>query len=253
MADSTILRNEMIGWLTRNTPIQVDLEKRLSGPRASTGDSSSIPQIQVPPPPGSKLVPPPPPPPPKSSSSQPDTPTSISAGLQSPRLSYIPVSPIDAALFRDNTDRRFNGGGGEGGGAGGDAAAAAAAAASGLGIGVAVARSVSSRSARSVKNNNKSSNDRRISTSNHQKQQEKQEQEPVSPIDDDDDDEDSMEEDADSKRLSFVSAPSVIDGDPDLVSPLSQEFNHRHGSEEIPVSPVSVSPAESRRGSVTDR
>lgn len=243
MADSTILRNEMIGWLTRNTPIQVDLEKRLSGPRASTGDSSSIPQIQVPPPP---------PPPPKSSSSQPDTPTSISAGLQSPRLSYIPVSPIDAALFRDNTDRRFNGGGGEGSGAGGDAAAAAAAAASGLGIGVAVARSVSSRSARSVKNN-KSSNDRRISTSNHQKQQEKQEQEPVSPIDDDDDDEDSMEEDADSKRLSFVSAPSVIDGDPDLVSPLSQEFNHRHGSEEIPVSPVSVSPAESRRGSVTDR
>lgn len=230
----------------------MDLEKRLSDPRASTGNNSNnTPQIQVPPPPGSKLAPLPLPPPSKSSPSQPQlhTPTSISAGLQSPRLSYIPVSPIDAA-FRDDIDKRFNGGGG---GGGGDAAAAAAAAASGLGIGIGVARSLSSRS---VKNGNGSNNDRTISSFDHQLREE----DPVSPIDDDDDDDehddDADEENADSKRVSFVSAPSVAgdhDGDPDLVSPLSPNTNRRSGTEEVPVSPVTVSPVESRRGSVTDR
>ncbi len=256
----------------------MDLEKRLSNPRAlagagsvatsgSSGGSSNVPQLQLPlPPPGSRLAPPRSP---RSSSSQPHTPTSLSAGLQSPRLSYVPVSPIDAA-FRfgaddddadDNDDGRERtwhgyGGNNNNNGDGSDNAdAAAAAAAGGLTIGLAIGRTPSSRSARTGprtsvvynannNNNNGNGNGKHVNSG-------RQEDDPVSPIDPDEEEDD----DTDSKRLSFVSAPSVAGdgpGDADLVSPVSPD-DHEPGSGDRAVSPITVSSVESRRVSWTDR
>ncbi|KAK7748428.1 hypothetical protein SLS62_008584 [Diatrype stigma] len=270
----------------------VDLESRLSDPRTSTDTgtgtgNAKVPQLQLSPLAGSKLAssplssssssPPPPPPPPKSpyaaiapasaSTSQPQTPTSISAGLQSPRLNYVPVSPIDAAF-----DKRFDGGGSSKGGGSGSGSGSGSGV-GGLGIGVAISRSLSSRSARSIGDVTGTSTSRRTSTpasyNRHQQQQQQQQQQdqadPVSPIDDEDEDEVTIgegegergeDDDADSKRLSFVSAPSIAGdgGDDDLVSPISPEFDRRPGAggpaDERAVSPATVSPVESRRGSL---
>ncbi|RYP78536.1 hypothetical protein DL771_000489 [Monosporascus sp. 5C6A] len=211
----------------------VDLEERLSDPRNSIG---SAPQMQLPPPPVSRLAPlPPPPKPPRTpSSSQPHTPASISAGLQSPRLSYVPVSPIDAA-FRDDaematttTTTRPE----DFGRSGGDAATGPAA------VGVAIGRSPSTRPARA-------SLSRGVVSIPQQHQQ--QHHEPVSPMGTDD-----GEDTGGSKRLSFMSIPSIRgDGALDLVSPVSPE--DRLLSSDGGVSPATVSPLESRRGSLVDR
>ncbi|RYP05811.1 hypothetical protein DL765_009726 [Monosporascus sp. GIB2] len=209
----------------------VDLEKRLSDPRNNIG---SAPQIQPPPPPpGSRPAPLPPPPktPRTPSSSQPHTPTSISAGLQSPRLSYVPVSPIDAA-FRDEAEagtttrpEDFERGGS-------DAATGLAA------VGGAIGRSPSTRSARA-------SPSRGVLSIPQQHPQ--QHHESVSPMGTDDGD-----EAGDPKRLSFVSIPSVPgDGESSLVSPVGPE--DRLLSSDGGVSPATVSPIESRRGSLVDR
>ncbi|RYO90942.1 hypothetical protein DL764_008352 [Monosporascus ibericus] len=213
----------------------VNLEERLSDPRNSIG---SAPQIQLPPPPpGPRLAPLPPPP--KSqrtpSSSQPHTPTSISAGLQSPRLSYVPVSPIDAA-FRDDAEATTTARPEDFEGSGSGAATGLAA------VGVAIGRGPSTRSARASLSRGVVSIPQQ-----HQQKHQHQHHEPVSPMGTDDGD-----DAGGSKRLSFVSIPSVRgDGDPDLVSPVSPE--DRLLSSDGGVSPATVSPIESRRGSLVDR
>ncbi|KAI1761185.1 hypothetical protein GGR53DRAFT_39296 [Hypoxylon sp. FL1150] len=106
-------------------PIDADLKKRLSDSRlgaripdsgvgigrsSSSGQAARVPilQLPTPPPPGTKPAPLPlPPRSPRSPriSGGSGTPTSATAALQSPRLSYVPVSPIEAVAFGDNADK----------------------------------------------------------------------------------------------------------------------------------------------------
>ena len=233
---------------------------------------SHVPQLQISPPlpPGSRLAPPPPPPrsPRSSSSSQPHTPNSVSAGLQSPRLSFIPVSPIDAAFaYRTGNDdfedpgegaRNVRGsknysGAGTGTGVGSRSEDAALAAST---IGLAIGRAPSARSARGVGTSRYVSGSGAASVATQPPQHD-----PVSPIDDGDDDVDADGVSVtDSKRVSFVSAPSVTGdghGDDAMVSPITPRHPHARPPSPIDpdgaVSPATVSPVESRRGSVSER
>ena len=233
--------------------------------RSSLG--SYVPQLAIspPPPPGSRLAPPAPPPRSlrSSSSSQPITPTSTSAGLQSPRLSFIPVSPIDAAFaYRTGNDdfedpgegaRSMHGskrssGTGTGISSRNDDAALTAST-----IGLAIGRAPSTRSARGQGTSRYVSGTAATQSPPHN---------PVSPIEDEDDDidADGDGDDADSKRVSFVSAPSVAGdgpGDDAMVSPITPKRpNIRPPSPDDvddTVSPATVSPVESRRGSLSER
>lgn len=110
-------------------PIDADLKKRLSDSRLGArmpdsgvdvgigrssssgggGQAARVPilQLPTPPPPGTKPAPLPlPPRSPRGSSG--GTPTSTTAALQSPRLSYVPVSPIEAVAFGGNADKRVS-------------------------------------------------------------------------------------------------------------------------------------------------
>lgn len=197
-------------------PIDADLKKRLSdsrlGARIQDGGGSSggvgiggdnrqqvqphqtmrvpILQLPTPPPPGTKPAKPLPLAPPRSGSDPGGTtPTSATAALQSPRLSYVPVSPIEAVAF---------GGGGSGRGAD---------------------RHVS-RALDQINGDNVTAIQRPGSAV-------QQTAEPVSPIESDGDGNGEGGEgdiDEDVQRLSYVSAPSAPgEADRDLVSPVSAD------------------------------
>ncbi|KAI1498839.1 hypothetical protein F5X99DRAFT_420320 [Biscogniauxia marginata] len=243
----------------------VDLEKRLSldtlgadrpaalaPPPQQARQEPQQPHVPIlkvptpPPPPGTRLAPPPPPPPPKSprhsSSVNPRTPTSVGASLQSPRVSYVPVSPIEAAFgdemdrrrtwLEDNAESRFTG-------------TAAAASNTRKSHGSGITPPVLSLQGL----NNISSTD---FARDNRTDRDPDPVSPVSPLDDDDDDNDG--DDDDTKRLSFVSVPSAPgEGDreaDDLVSPISP--NDRSNLDGR-VSPATVSPLESRQGSIVGR
>ncbi|XXG94808.1 hypothetical protein Hte_001066 [Hypoxylon texense] len=162
-------------------------------------------QLPTPPPPGTKPAKPLPLPltPRRSGSGSGSTPTSATAALQSPRLSYVPVSPIEAVAFGgSSTDRGVNRpvsraldpiNGDHNTTT--DAAAAAAATAAATAAGP---RSTVQQTA-----------------------------EPVSPIESDADgnpEGGQGEIDEDAQRLSYVSAPSAPgEADRDLVSPVSPD------------------------------
>ncbi|KAK8088135.1 hypothetical protein PG997_003096 [Apiospora hydei] len=246
----------------------VDLEKRLSDPRRG-----SAPQLQIPVFPATRLSPAPPPKSPiggggASSSQQqqqyiPPAPAPSSPGgmLQSPRLSFAPpASPIDAA-FNIEVAKRVSII---------DGAAASA---------VSVGPTNSSSSTTNNRNSHippRPSNTIRTSTkpaprNSVYQQQQQQQQAPddgsVSPIE-----QSPVEGGSDGggsignpKRLSLVSAPSVRDsrfvvgaaGD-ELVSPVSPDDDEEGrgggerggGMDSGRVSPVTVSPMESRRSSL---
>ncbi|KAI1382348.1 hypothetical protein F4677DRAFT_458494 [Hypoxylon crocopeplum] len=103
-------------------PVDPDLRKRLSDSRlgasiphgslAAVGkEQPRVPILPPPPPPGTKLAKRPPPLLPKSMRN-PDspvrTPSSATAMLQSPRLSYVPVSPIEGVAFSDGAQKRVS-------------------------------------------------------------------------------------------------------------------------------------------------
>ncbi|KAI0842266.1 hypothetical protein F5Y06DRAFT_307036 [Hypoxylon sp. FL0890] len=188
-------------------PIDANLKKRLSDSRlgarglalgsSSSGNNEKPPRVPVLhlPPPGTRR------PPPKSPNSSGSTPTSAEAGLRSPKVDWVPVSPILGVAFgeggkdRDGEGKRRSvGRGGDGLGGPGDGAV-------GMDMGA----------------------------------------DPVSPIESD---EEGVEEDM--QRLSYVSAPSGYNAGDDLVSPVSPREVESDGEDEN----VTVSPLESRRGSV---
>ncbi|KAI0012174.1 hypothetical protein F4779DRAFT_105301 [Xylariaceae sp. FL0662B] len=196
--------------------------------------------VPTPAPPRTGLAPPPPKS--SSSSSSPHTPTSATALVQSPRLSYVPVSPIDIAFGSEADGRRGSrlwvdtssavstrshdhipGIAGSGASTTSfSTAATATAAAAGAGAGV-MASADGSTSPEVA--------------------------EPVSPIDDD-------EQEEDAQRFSLISAPSAP-GERDhehdqLVSPVSPTIDDDDGvsSEDDSDSPATVSPLDSRRGSL---
>ncbi|KAH9908940.1 hypothetical protein F4778DRAFT_205130 [Xylariomycetidae sp. FL2044] len=183
------------------------------------------------------------------------------AGLQSPRLSYVPVSPIDAA-FRDEVDRRV--GRLERDERTGQLATTTVAR-GGLG-----AEEVSDDDEEGEKRGRGSGRGRRRSSivdfgtpfatpvgtglgSAAAAAAGRESPEPVSPVSPlEREEEEEEEHESGTQRLSFVSAPSAPgEGDQeldDLVSPVSPE---RAGSGlDGRVSPESVSPLESRRGSL---
>ena len=217
-------------------------------------------QISPPPPPGSRLAPPPPPRSPRSSlSSQPHTPNSISAGLQSPRLSYVPLSPMDDA-FTHRTDygedvntverARSPDANNSARIAGTTTSRDDDAARTASAIGLAIGRAPSTRSIRGAgMSRYVSGSGTAAATATPMSQQD-----PVSPIEDED--ENVNDDDADSKRVSFISAPSVTSdapGDDALVSPVTPKHHYNRPpspDDDGAVSPATVSPVESRRGSV---
>ncbi|KAI1107906.1 hypothetical protein F4804DRAFT_4296 [Jackrogersella minutella] len=172
-------------------PVDANLKKRLSDSRlgargpALAGEAPRVPSLRLPPP-GSRPAPL-------------TTPRS-GAGLQSPRLDYVPVSPIEGVAFGDGGGRSIDGLGFHG-----DSAAAAA-----------------------------TTHDGNV--------------EPVSPIDSDG----GEDEEADLQRLSYVSAPSAHLERDGIVSPVGPHVvvERVEEEEERAGSPVTVSPLESRRGSV---
>ncbi|KAI0176434.1 hypothetical protein GGR52DRAFT_571396 [Hypoxylon sp. FL1284] len=139
--------------------------------------------------------------------------------LQSPRLSYVPVSPIEAVAFGTDVSRALDQVGR------GDGTSATAAATS----------------------------MKRFQSAAHRQQQQQQQQqkrqtaEPVSPIDSDRDGSDGGYVDEDARRVSYVSAPSPP-GDRELVSPVSADMVGIDGEGGIPgpVSPLSRSRPRSR-------
>jgi hypothetical protein len=241
----------------------MDLEKRLSlhdlppqpQPQPQAQNRVPILQVPTPPPSGTRLAPPPPP---KRKSktlrmSTGGSPTSASgpttAALQSPRLSYIPAPPIDAA-FGDELEKGLS-----------SVAApttrtknSQTAASSSTSPLLAAGSSSLETLDQTLDNNNIGATRKRLT--NHsifvdtswRSSSPADDEEPVSPVS-------PLSEDGDApvnQRISLVSessAPGDIDrgGLDDLVSPISPEDGH--GDAESAVSPVSVSPLESRRSS----
>ncbi|KAI0600137.1 hypothetical protein F4775DRAFT_599637 [Biscogniauxia sp. FL1348] len=245
----------------------VDLEKRLSR-NTPSGDQTgaprppsqqihrepqSLPMLKVPtPPPGSRLAPPPPPPksPRTSSASSPRTPTSTGAMVQSPRLSFVPVSPIEVAFDEEMDQRKswFDDSSSTGtpvatssgirdsysGGGGGLTAPRAPT----PGAPILSLQGLSNTSATDFAVDRATDRD-----------PDPEPVSPVSPLDVDDDG-----NDIGTRRLSFISVPSVPgDGDrevDDLVSPISPNDPR---SADGRASPETVSPLESRQGSLRGR
>ncbi|KAL7629187.1 hypothetical protein AAE478_000707 [Parahypoxylon ruwenzoriense] len=213
-------------------PVDIDTVKRLSGNvgrvKSKALESEEQPQLQpqhvpilqvpAPPPPGTRPAPLPLPKTPRNSSSTNSTPTSATAMLRSPRVDYVPVSPIEAVAFSDDVERRVSrlfdptlvrnemdrNDPGVGARAEGDATIARRP----LSIGP----------------------------------------EPVSPMEEDDEE---VEEDV--QRLSCVSVPTAPgDGRRDvdeIVSPVSPEEPETGRGEDDRESPATISPLESRRES----
>ena len=253
----------------------VDLERRLSEPRVGGGGTNQVPvpvpvpQLQIPAVPATRLAPAPPPKSPigASPSQLPQQqqlqeqlqkpPPSPKGGLllQSPRLSFAPpASPIDAA-FNAEVDQRVRGIDGAG-----------AAAASAFTPAAVTDNSHSNRN--STANNNprrdssNSNNNIRVSTKPPPplRNSTYQDAGAVSPIED-------SPVAENPQRLSLVSAPShrnsrFIEAADDLVSPVSPEDDEDDedglggarkgggGGASGRVSPATVSPMESRRGSL---
>ncbi|KAI1810546.1 hypothetical protein GGS20DRAFT_589435 [Poronia punctata] len=209
-----------------------EMDKRFSLRETSTEPQNNVPILGVPSPrpPGTRLAPPPPPPlkrkkvPNPSTTTDPSksprpvskggSPTSIITGLglqmQSPRLSYVPVSPIDGAL---NVP---------------------------VPVPVPVSSTPSSSSLGSVIPYHHPDPDSPVS--------------PVSPLDDDDDDEEDV---TPRQRISLVSAASGGGEGQEkqlenLVSPISpgERGSSSLGGHVSPLSDVTVSPPDSRRGSL---
>ncbi|KAI1488088.1 hypothetical protein F5X96DRAFT_680760 [Biscogniauxia mediterranea] len=250
----------------------VDLEKR-SSRNTSGGDQpgtlrplsqqiqrgpeqQGVPILQVPTPPsGSRLAPPPPPPksPRASSSSSPRTPTSTGGMLQSPRLSFVPVSPIEAAFdaemdrrqtwFDDSPETPVS----ATSGAAGNSSTRGSYGGSGLTAPRALTPVPPMLSLQGL--NNTSATDFAAVDSAAADREPVSPVSPVSPLDGDDDG-----DGIDMKRLSFVSVPSAPgEGDremDELVSPISP--NHP-GSADGRATPETVSPLESRQGSLRGR
>ncbi|OTA85654.1 hypothetical protein M434DRAFT_16088 [Hypoxylon sp. CO27-5] len=175
------------------------------GATAGNGRPLRVPVLRLPPP-GTKR------PPPKSPRSSGGTPTSAWAALQSPRLDWVPVSPILGVAFGD--------GGGNGNGKSvtwddeevgprRDDVAISTGTGAGTGTGTGAGA---------------------VNT----------EREPVSPIGSDEE----VEEDL--QRSSYVSAPSAYSALDGLVSPVSPHEVEGDGDD----GDVTVSPLESRRGSL---
>ncbi|KAI1866533.1 hypothetical protein JX265_007834 [Neoarthrinium moseri] len=193
-------------------PVPTDPEKRASPEPIRTGPT--VPTLQLPAVPATRVTPAPPPTSPStilaSEEISPSTPHAAPVMLQSPRLSYHPVSPIDAA-FSDEVEKRVSRL---------DGAAPPAP----------EAHSQPPSRARSLL----------------------PEAEEVSPIDED--------EHAVDNRLSLISVPSMHDRSPaldEIVSPVSLEEDDSDLAPQAPeesgtVSPVTVSPIESRRSSTKD-
>ncbi|KAK8139061.1 hypothetical protein PG984_002441 [Apiospora sp. TS-2023a] len=246
----------------------VDLERRLSEPRGPGGGTNAnqvqIPQLQIPTVPVTRLAPAPPPKSPISGGGggvspsqqrqqqQPPSPKGLL--LQSPHLSFAPpASPIDAA-FNAEVDRRVSVIDGA------TAASATPPAPSGATT-TAVASGNSSNRNSSINNNprRESSNNIRISTKPPPRNSTYQDPGTVSPIE-----HSPVSENQNPKRLSLVSAPSqrnsrFIEAADDLVSPVSPDDDDdddddtlvgKRGGDSGRVSPATVSPMESRRGSL---
>ncbi|KAI2629583.1 hypothetical protein GGR54DRAFT_268472 [Hypoxylon sp. NC1633] len=169
-----------------------------------------------PPPPGTRPAPPfPAPRPRKTSGGRTDySPTSMTALMQSPRLSHVPVSPIERVAFGDGAERR-------------------------------VSRLLGRLNAITVANAH--SNVNTDAGAGATTLASTAEPEPVSPIGSDEGGEGGVQ---DVQRLSYVSAPSVP-GERDLdlgdvVSPVSPRLVESDG--EDGEADVTVSPLESRRG-----
>ncbi|KAI3319982.1 hypothetical protein HD806DRAFT_524997 [Xylariaceae sp. AK1471] len=232
----------------------VDLEKRPGlhdllpqQPHPQIHAQNRVPILQVPTPPtlGTRLAPPPPKwklKPPQTSTG--GSPTSANgSALQSPRLSYIPVPPIDAA-FGEDVEKGLN-----------SVAAPAntginssqTAASSTSPLLAAVTSSLETLNANVATNKRLTDNGIFINTSRRSSGFDDDNGEPVSPVSPLDDDGDAPG----NQRISLVSAPSAL-GDTDrgefidLVSPISPVDV---GNVEGGVSPISVSPLESRRSS----
>ncbi|KAI8624675.1 hypothetical protein F5Y19DRAFT_490773 [Xylariaceae sp. FL1651] len=235
-----------------------NVEKRLSlhdfssqpQPHHQTQIRVPILQVPTPPPPGTRLAPPPPPPPPPKKkpvsprTSMGSSPTSASSpALQSPRLTYVPAPPIDAA-FGEEVEKRL----------------------SGVGVGVPTKNTTTGNATISLTSplfaaamSSLESLDTEVVTArritivgsygnaSRRGSSPEDDYEPVSPVSPLDDDDDAPG----NQRMSLVSAPSApgnMDQElDDLVSPVSP---HDTGSAEGRVSPVTVSPLESRRGSI---
>ncbi|KAK8055369.1 hypothetical protein PG993_000596 [Apiospora rasikravindrae] len=224
----------------------VDLKKRLSEPRRG-----SAPQLQIPGFPATRLSPAPPakspiggaPPSQQQQQHIPAAPSSPGGMLQSPRLSFAPpAAPIDAAL-NDDVEKRVS-------------------VVDGAAASVPAAGSNSSISNRNSYIPQRSSNTIRTSAKPAPRNSVYQQQdEPVSPIEQSPIEGGSDSGMGDPKRLSLVSAPSVrdsrfvFDAADDLVSPVSPDDDEERGGERGGmdsgrVSPVTVSPMESRRSSL---
>ncbi|KAI5921716.1 hypothetical protein F4810DRAFT_330809 [Camillea tinctor] len=234
----------------------VDLEKRLSrntpsgdkpeGPRPPSQQipreqqQQGVPILKVPtPPPGTRLAPPPPPPKsPRNSTS--DSPTSTGAKLKSPRLTYVPVSPIEAAFDDEMSKRKSwyddssetHGSSSTRNSYSGSMAAPRALTPRAPALSL---QGLSNTSATDFAAVGAAADPEPVS--------------PVSPLDGDGED-----EDIDTKRISFISAPSAPgEGDremDELVSPISP---NEPGSGDGRESPETVSPMESRQGSLRGR
>ncbi|KAI1780141.1 hypothetical protein F4818DRAFT_167262 [Hypoxylon cercidicola] len=177
-------------------PIDADLKKRLSDSRIGTRvqpdrvpPQQRVPVLQLrtpPPPPGTK-----PAPLPLARRSSRGSGSGSGATLQSPRLSYVPVSPIEVVAFGDGADRRVS---------------------------------------RALEQISRSGSARSNATTGRPRSSGVAPQEPVSPIESDADGDGAerggdVDGDAQQQhRLSYVSAPSAPgDADRDLVSPVSYE------------------------------
>ncbi|KAK8126819.1 uncharacterized protein PG998_002578 [Apiospora kogelbergensis] len=232
----------------------VDLEKRLSEPRGTPVP----PQLQIPAIPATRLSPAPPPKSPSNASPRQlqVTPSASSADiglLQSPRLSFAPpASPIDAA-FNAEVARRVS-------------------LIDGAGAASVTTITGNNNSNRNSSNPRRESKNIRISTKpppRNSVYQQRQDQS-VSPLSRSPERRGSGSGSsstgvvADPKRLSLVSEPSIRDSRfygaaDDLVSPVSPEDEEGldgerggGGTDSGQVSPATISPMESRRGSLDE-